>query len=32
MIHPYTEDAGIALTVDQNKSRVTDFSESVNYF
>lgn len=29
MIHPYPEDAGVALTVDQNKSRITDFNESV---
>lgn len=29
---PYPEDAGIALTVDQNKSRITDVNESVNYF
>lgn len=29
MIHPYPEDVGIALTVDQNKSRITDVNESV---
>lgn len=29
MIHTYPEEVGIALTVDQNKSRITDFNGSV---